>query len=61
MPRWSTLALLPLLVCGSLIASGLLRSIPRDPTGSPYVLRTDCRIVVADPKKLPFIHAGNPG
>ena len=44
-----------------LIASGLLRSIPRDPTGSPYVMRTDGRIVVADPKKLPFIHAGNPG
>lgn len=38
-----------------------LRSIPRDPTGLPYVLRTDGTVVVADAKKLPFIHAGNPG
>lgn len=43
-----------------LIAAGALRSVPRDPTGEPYVLRSDGQVVVADWKKLPFIHAGRP-
>ena len=43
-----------------LIASGLLRAIPRDPTGELYVLRNDGHVVVADLKKLPFINRGKP-
>jgi len=43
-----------------LIASGLLRSIPRDPTGASYVLRDDGHVVVSDWKKLPFIQKGKP-
>lgn len=43
-----------------LIAAGGLRSMPHDPTGDTYVLQSDGRVVVADPKKLPFIHAGIP-
>ena len=43
-----------------LIASGLLRSIPRDPTGASYVLRDDGHVVVGDWKKLPFIQKGKP-
>lgn len=45
---------------GDLIASGLLRVIPRDPTGTAYVLRNDGHVVVADWKKLPFIQRGKP-
>lgn len=43
-----------------LIGSGLLRAIPRDPTGAPYVLRNNGQIVIADLKKLPFIQKGKP-
>jgi len=43
-----------------LIAAGALRRVPIDPTGAPYVLRSDGRVVVSDPKKLPFIRAGIP-
>jgi hypothetical protein len=43
-----------------LIASGLLRTIPRDPTGADYVLRSDGHVVVADWKRLPFIEKGKP-
>jgi len=43
-----------------LIVAGWLRSIPVDPTGAPYVLRSDGHVVVADPKKLPFITRGKP-
>lgn len=39
---------------------GVFRTVPRDPTGEPYVLRQDGRVVVANPNKLPFIHAGKP-
>ena len=44
-----------------MILVGALRSVPRDPTGTPYVLRPDGHVVVANWKKLPFIHAGIPG
>lgn len=43
-----------------LVAAGALRGVPIDPTGAPYLLRSDGRVVVSDPKKLPFIHAGIP-
>jgi len=43
-----------------LISAGALRIVPRDPTGQPYVLRDDGRVRVSDPKKLPFIRAGQP-
>ena len=43
-----------------MIDAGAFRTVPRDPTGEPYVLRPDGKVVVADPKKLPFIHAGKP-
>lgn len=43
-----------------LIAAGLLRAVPRDPSGVPYVLRSDGHVVVADLKKLPFITKGKP-
>ena len=41
-----------------LVAVGALRGVPIDPMGEPYILRSDGRVVVSDPKKLPFIHAG---
>jgi hypothetical protein len=43
-----------------LIAAHALSSVPRDPTGRPYVLTSDGRVVVADIHKLPFINAGKP-
>ena len=43
-----------------LVDLGVFRTVPRDPTGEPYVLRQDGRVVVANPRKLPFIHAGKP-
>jgi hypothetical protein len=42
-----------------MISTGVLRMVPRDPTGQPYLLR-DGRVVVSDPKKLPFIREGKP-
>jgi tetratricopeptide (TPR) repeat protein len=38
-----------------LIHAGLLRRIPRDPTGAPYKLMPDGAIGVEDPSKLPFL------
>jgi hypothetical protein len=46
---------------GEIIAAGGMRSMPRDPTGAPYVLRSDGKVLVADWKKLPFIQHGKPG
>ena len=43
-----------------LISTGTLRVTPRDPLGQPYVLERDGRVVVIDPKELPFIHQGKP-
>lgn len=43
-----------------LIGAGLLRAIPRDPTGAPYVLGNNGQILIADVKKLPFIQKGKP-
>lgn len=43
-----------------LTAAGALSSVPIDPTGRPYVLTSDGRVVVADIHKLPFINAGKP-
>jgi hypothetical protein len=43
-----------------LVSAGLLRMVPRDPTGLPYILREDGRVVISDPKRLPFIREGNP-
>jgi tetratricopeptide (TPR) repeat protein len=40
-------------------STGVLRMVPRDPTGQPYLLR-DGRVIVSDPKKLPFIREGKP-
>ena len=42
------------------IRLGALRGVPLDPLGEPYVLQSDGRVVVADFKKLPFIHEGKP-
>jgi hypothetical protein len=43
-----------------IVSEGLLRMVPRDPMGQPYILRDDGRVVVSDPKSLPFIREGNP-
>jgi tetratricopeptide (TPR) repeat protein len=43
-----------------LIQAHLLRGIPLDPAGAPYVLTPGGRVEVADYKKLPFIHEGLP-
>lgn len=45
---------------GEMISAGILRAIPVDPIGQPYRLRGDGKVVVTNPKKLPFIHAGIP-
>jgi hypothetical protein len=42
-----------------LISAGRLRGVPLDPIGQPYLLR-DGKVLVSDPKKLPFIHEGKP-
>jgi len=42
-----------------LIYAGRLRGVPLDPIGQPYLLR-DGKVLVSDPKKLPFIHEGKP-
>jgi len=38
-----------------LAVAGALKSIPLDPLGEPYVLRSDGSVTVADEKKFPFI------
>ncbi|HMF89838.1 MAG TPA: hypothetical protein VKL40_04280 [Candidatus Angelobacter sp.] len=40
---------------GDLVRAGLLRSVPRDPTGSPYRLMTNGVVGVEDPGKFPFL------
>jgi hypothetical protein len=45
----------------NLIAAGLIRNVPRDPTGAPYILRWDGRVLVQHPEDLPFISKGMPG
>jgi hypothetical protein len=40
---------------GDLIRAGLLRGIPRDPTGAPYRLMPDGAVWVEDPSKFPFL------
>ena len=44
----------------NLIAAGLLRSIPTDPTGRPYTIASDGRILVQVPDDLPFLEKGVP-
>ena len=43
-----------------MIGAEMIASIPRDPVGEPYILRNDGKVSIADPKKLPFVQAGNP-
>jgi tetratricopeptide (TPR) repeat protein len=43
-----------------LLRAGYLRGIPVDPAGYPYKLLPDGRVVVQDPKALPFITQGLP-
>lgn len=43
-----------------MITAGLLRGVPRDPTGAPYRLMADGRVEVARPDDLPFIRRGLP-
>lgn len=43
-----------------LIAAGMLRSIPLDPTGRPYKLAEEGRVEVAVPDDIPFLGKGAP-
>ncbi len=43
-----------------LIASGLLREVPLDPTGTPYHVNSFGEVVVANRRELPFITRGLP-
>lgn len=43
-----------------LVNVGAFPGIPLDPSGNPYVLRADGRVVVSNPKRFPFIHKGKP-
>jgi len=43
-----------------LVSVGALPGIPLDPSGKPYVLHSDGRVVVSNPKRFPFIHEGKP-
>jgi len=43
-----------------LMSAGLLRGLPLDPLGHPYVLVSDGSIEVNDPDNLPFIQKGTP-
>lgn len=45
---------------GDLVRLGMLKGIPIDPLGNPYILTPDGRVVVSDPDQLPFIKAGLP-
>jgi tetratricopeptide (TPR) repeat protein len=40
---------------GDLVRAGLLRAVPRDPTGSPYRLMPDGTVGVEEPDKFPFL------
>lgn len=41
-----------------LVTAGILRGIPTDPAGNPYLIDSYGDVVVKDPKKLPFITQG---
>jgi tetratricopeptide (TPR) repeat protein len=43
-----------------LVAEGMLRQLPRDPTGRPYKVMPDGRVDVEAPDDLPFIDKGTP-
>ncbi len=43
-----------------LVAAGILRRIPLDPAGEPYILSQNGRVLVSEPKRFPFIHQGKP-
>ena len=43
-----------------LVAGGVLRQLPRDPTGRPYKLMPDGRVEVEVPDDIPFIEKGTP-
>jgi tetratricopeptide (TPR) repeat protein len=43
-----------------LVAAHLLRGIPVDPTGRPYLLTSEGRVQVAAPDDIPFIEKGAP-
>lgn len=43
-----------------LVSAAILRGIPLDPAGEPYILSHDGRVLVSDPKRFPFIHQGKP-
>ncbi|SRR6266496_624816 len=45
---------------GEMARAGMLRGIPVDPLGNPYVLTPDGRVEVRDPDRLPFIKFGKP-
>ncbi|HEX6466352.1 MAG TPA: hypothetical protein VFZ99_03540 [Terriglobales bacterium] len=44
----------------SLIAAGMLRSVPVDPHGVPYRLKPQGKVEVADPQNFRFLHSGAP-
>ena len=43
-----------------LVRAKMLRDIPADPVGLPYVLTEDGRVEVRDPDRLPYIKFGKP-
>jgi tetratricopeptide (TPR) repeat protein len=43
-----------------LVAGGMLRQLPRDPTGRPYKLVPEGRVEVEMPDEIPFIEKGTP-
>jgi hypothetical protein len=43
-----------------LVTAGLLRAIPSDPTGRPYILGRDGRVLVQVPDDIPFLEKGVP-
>ena len=43
-----------------LIAAGLLRGLPVDPDGNPYLLQADGRIELRKPEDFPFVEKGLP-
>jgi len=43
-----------------LAAAGLLRGVPVDPLGNPYLLTTDGHVLLSDPDSFPFAQKGLP-
>ena len=43
-----------------LVAAGLLHGVPNDPTGRPYILARDGRVLVQVPDEIPFLEKGVP-